>query len=154
MRLFSNKRCPRCETKMPKEAFICPGCRLNFEKYNQATNTAAKQALREGEKERVLLRKGCPSDIKRWKLLLITIFGGWFGAHHYSVGRRGMGLTYTIFLIIGMLFCAAFSLEYSGALMEMLTLAAFGWGIITIMWLADIFKVCLNTYKIPVGRED
>ena len=74
MNIFRNKRCPRCKEKVPVELVSCPSCQLNFQKFESATNKDAKEAIAEGEKERVIMRMGRPSDVKLVPLLLLTIF--------------------------------------------------------------------------------
>ena len=154
MKIFENKHCPRCDYKMPKEAGICPSCRLNFEKFNSATNAQAKEALSQGETDRVILRKGVPSDVSRTKLLLLTIFLGFMGAHYYYVGRKKMGLFFSIFFVVGLVNAALqyFVLPHN-ALFEIVALAALIWGVVILLWLIDIFKVALNKFKVPVSRD-
>ncbi len=154
MKIFENKHCPRCDMKMPKEVMVCPKCRLNFVKFDQATNQEAKAALKLGEKERVLYRKGCSKDIKRWKLLLITIFLGLFGGHNYYVGKTRRGVFFTIFFIIGLIniiITDVLNLRPSGDLWEVFTFLVLIWGVVIFMWVIDIVKVALNRFKIPVS---
>lgn len=150
-----NKRCPRCNTKSPSTAVTCPECQLNFEKFEQATNKDAKRMMRAGEKEQVLMRKGMPADVKRWKVLLLAIFLGFMGAHHYYVGRYKMGIFYTIFFMIGCANAVLVSLVKStptGFWYEIFTLLVLVWGAVLAMWIIDIAKIVVNTYKVPVSR--
>ena len=154
--MFNNKHCPRCSTKMPKEAMVCPSCRLNYIKFNEATNKEAKVALSQGEKDRVLYRTGCPSDVKKWKLILMCVFLGYMGAHHYYVGRKYWGLFYTCFFMIGVinaLVTMFFPQVINTDAFQVFYLLVLIWGIVIVMWLVDIFKICLNRYKIPVSRN-
>ena len=41
MKLKLNKKCPRCNTKVPIGTGVCPSCMLNFQKFNEATNKEA-----------------------------------------------------------------------------------------------------------------
>ena len=154
MKMFENKRCPRCDYKMPKETAVCPSCRLNFEKFNSATNAQAKEALSQGETDRVILRKGVPNDVNRLKLIIITIFLGFMGAHYYYVGRKKMGLFFTLFFVVGLINAA---LQYfvipRTDLTEIIAFASLIWGIVLFLWIIDIFKVALNLFKVPVSRE-
>jgi len=155
MRLFNNKRCPRCNSKMPNEMVICPGCQLNFNKFDSATNAEAKVAMRKGDKDNVLLRTGCPSDISRIKLILLTVFLGFTGAHYYYVGRNKMGLFFSIFCGVGLINSIITTLldaTPSGELYQIFTLCVLMWGFVILIWLVDIAKVCLNKFKIPVSR--
>ena len=156
MNLFKNKRCPRCNTKQPIELVICPGCQLNFNKFDQATNEEAKNAIREGETERVLMRNGRPADVSFIKLLLITLFFGFTGAHYYYVGRHKMGAFFTIFFAVGLVNAIITTLVKAtptGDLYQIFSLLVLIWGAVIAMWIIDIAKVCLNKFKIPVGRK-
>lgn len=153
--LFNSKKCPRCGTKLDKQAMVCPSCGLNYIKFNEATNKEAKQAMIEGEKDRVLLRTGCPSDIKRWKLILMCIFLGCAGGHHYYVGRKYWGLFYSCFFLIGVInaFVTVFFPEVVNTdAFQIFYLLVLIWGIVIVMWIIDLVKICLNKYKIPVSR--
>ena len=156
MSLFKNKRCPRCDSKVPVEMLVCPSCQLNFQKFDTATNKEAKEAIKTGEKERVLMRKGLPSDVKRWKLLLITIFLGLFGGHYYYVGRYKMGAFFSIFFFVGItnaILTALLPEMPKGELYQIFTLLVLIWGVVILMWSIDIAKVVLNKFKVPVSRK-
>jgi len=156
MNLFKNKRCPRCNAKMPIELITCPGCQLNFQKFDSATNKEAKEAMKAGEKERVLMKKGRPSDIKFTPLLLLTIFLGFTGAHYYYVGRYKMGAFFTIFFAVGIvnaILNALLKTSPTGELYEIFTLLVLIWGLVIFLWIIDIAKVCLNKFRIPVSRN-
>jgi len=151
-----NKRCPRCGTKSAYATVICPNCSLNYQKFDQATNKVAKQKLKEGEKEQVLMRKGCPADVKWWKLLLMAIFLGFVGGHHYYVGRVKMGLFYSITLVVYMVvYGIAKLVGFSYVFMyDLYMIAMLMWGVVLLMWIIDVAKICLSHYKIPVSREE
>lgn len=155
MNLYKNKRCPRCNQKMPVEIVSCPKCQLNFQKFETATNSEAKQAIRAGEKERVLLRSGRPMDVKFIPLLLITIFLGFTGAHYYYVGRYKRGAFYSIFCAVGFVNAILTTLldaTPKGDLYQVFMFLVLIWGLVIFLWIIDIAKVCLNKFKIPVGR--
>lgn len=156
MNLFKNKRCPRCNEKVPVEIVVCPSCQLNFHKFDTATNADAKQAMREGENEKVLMRKGCPKDVSKIKLLLLAIFLGFTGAHYYYVGRYKMGGFFTIFFAVGIVNAILHSLLETiptGDLYQIFTLLVLVWGAVIFMWIVDIAKICFNKWKIPVSRS-
>ncbi len=156
MNIFRNKHCPRCKQKMPVELVVCPSCQLNFQKFEDATNAEAKQALREGEKDRVLMRSSRPSDVSFIRLLLITIFCGFFGGHYYYVGRYKMGAFFTIFFVVGIanaIITTLLEAEPSGDLYQIFYLMVLTWGFVLMLWIIDIAKVCLNKFKIPVSRN-
>ena len=62
------------------------------------------------------------SDKSKKKALKYAIFGGWFGLHHYYVGRVIMGLIYT-----------------------------FTFGIGCIGWIIDIIRISLGSYRDNTG---
>ena len=151
-----NKRCPRCEFKVPSEIAVCPRCQLNYNKFNLATNGEAKNAFRQGESERVLYRKGCPSDVNKIKLLLITIFLGFMGGHYYYVGRTKMGVFFSIFALIGItngILVSLLKATPKGDLYQIFYMLVLVWGVVIMLWIVDIVKVCFNRFKIPVSLE-
>ena len=155
MKLRLKKRCPRCGTKVEYEMVHCPECKLNFQKFEQATNKVAKQKIRQGESSNVLMRTGRPADVKLWKLLLMAIFLGFMGGHHYYVGRYKMGIFYTIFFVVGVLNAALENIlknAPSTFAYELFSLLVLVWGAVGIMWIIDVAKICLNKFKIPVSR--
>ncbi len=153
MKFRETKRCPRCNTKVDKSMAICPYCQLNYQKFDMATNEEAKRAYAEKDNDRVLYRKGCPKDVKKWKLLLLAIFLGYMGAHYYYVGRRGHGIFYTIFFIIGIINAVLTHYQYTyasdfGQIFYLLVLV---WGVVVILWIIDIASIIFNRFKIPVS---
>ena len=156
MKLFRNKRCPRCNERIPVELVVCPCCKLNFQKFESATNAEAKAAINAGEKKRVLMRTGRPSDVKLVPLLLLTIFLGFTGAHYYYVGRYKTGAAFTAFFAVGLLnaiLTMLVDINATSTIFQLFTLLVLGWGAVLILWVIDIAKVCMNKFKIPVGRE-
>ena len=156
MNLFKNKHCPRCNTKVPVEIVVCPNCQLNYQKFENATNSEAKQAIKMGEKERVLMRKGRPSDVNFASLLLITILLGFTGAHYYYVGRYKMGAFFTIFFAVGVanaLINTLLKVTPTGDLYQIFIMLVLVWGVVAMLWIIDIAKVLLNKFKIPVSRK-
>lgn len=152
----NNKRCPRCNLKMPAFTKVCPSCGLNFDKFDAATNADAKKMLRAGEKEQVLYRKGCPSDVNKIKLLLLTIFVGFTGAHYYYVGRNKMGIFFSTFFVVGVIYSCLVQFVPNieqFQWFQWVYLLAMVWGVVIILWIVDIAKVCLNRFKIPVSRN-
>lgn len=154
MKWSENKRCPRCDMKVPKAVVVCPKCQLNYNKFDSATNEEARKALASGDKDRVLMRKGCPNDIKKWKLILITIFLGFMGAHYYYVGRNAKGSFYTVFFVIGVLNAIITQIPNftpSGDAWEVFTLLVLIWGLVIVLWIIDMTQVIFNRFKIPVS---
>ena len=129
---------------------------LNFQKFNGATNSAAKKAYQAGEKDQVILRVGLPTDISKTKLLLLTIFLGFIGAHYYYVGRKRMGLFFTSFFFVGIL-NAIISIFFKNIVYteayQVFYMFVLTWGFVILLWMVDIFKVLLNRFKVPVSVE-
>ena len=153
---LKNKRCPRCEFKVPSEITVCPKCQLNYDKFYMATNNEAKHAFELGESERVLYRKGCPSDVNKIKLLLITIFFGFLGGHYYYVGRKKMGIFFSIFAFVGIsngILVTLLKATPTGDLYQIFYMLVLVWGVVVMLWIVDIAKVCFNHFKIPVSLE-
>ena len=153
----NKKTCPRCKQKCFSALTSCPNCQLNFSKFNEATNREAKQAIREHRAEDCVMRIGCPSDVKRLKLIILTVFLGLVGVHNYYVGRFARGIVFSIFFVIGVIntilsFVIPNSL-YNGDLGQLFYLLVLCWGIVIIMWIFDIFNVIFNRFKIPVSRS-
>lgn len=151
---LKNKRCPRCNFKVPKEVQICPQCQLKYQKFNSATNAEGKAALRAGEKDRVLYRASCPSDVSRVALIILTIFLGFTGAHYYYVGRVKMGLFFSTFFVVGVINAIiniVFKAAPTGELYQIFYLLVLVWGFVIFIWIIDIAKVCFNKFKIPVS---
>ena len=154
MKTQFKKRCPRCQRKMVASLKTCPYCSMNFEKFYTATNKEAKEALREGEKHKVVMRTGVPSDVKLYKLLLMSIFVGFVGAHHYYVGRKNMGFFYSIFFGVGIIYTIltiALNFDWTSEIGQFFYLLVMAWGVVIMLWIVDIAKVSFSRYKIPVS---
>ncbi len=156
MNLFKNKHCPRCNSKVPVELVVCSSCQLNFQKFDDATNQEAKEAIRLKENERVLMRKGRPKDVNFVSLLLVTIFLGFTGAHYYYVGRYKMGAFFSTFFAVGVvnaIINSMLKVTPSGEFYQIFVLLVLIWGLVAMLWIIDIAKVLLNKFKIPVSRS-
>lgn len=141
---------------MPVQARVCPGCGLNYDKFEMATNRAGKAALKERRKDDIVMRKGCPTDVNKTKLLLLAVFLGFTGAHNYYVGRYGRGMFFTIFFLFGVanaVLTTLYKSALSGAFFEVLTILSLIWGVVLLTWLFDIINIVLNKYKIPVSLD-
>lgn len=142
------KKCPRCGEKNLEQAIKCADCGLVFERLSWATNKAAKNIMKEGKKNKVIYVTKTPSDIKKWKLILLVIFTGLYGGHYFYVGRYAKA---TVFLTLGALFLVGFILS-SLSLLKGGLLYFFGpiTGCLGIAWFVDILNVCISKFKIPV----
>jgi len=147
------KRCPRCNFKTPSSMATCGNCGLNFNKFNNATNKEAKSAFRMGEKERVLYTKQVPSDVKKWKVLLMSIFGGWFGLHYFNLGRLWRGLLQIVGFVLAFVYThfAVSQNIRTGYLGALILVCGFIWAASVIIWISDIFAIIFNRFKYPVS---
>lgn len=149
------KRCPRCDRKVFLHQPTCQHCGLIFARLSKATNDAAKKALRKKEYNKVIYDKVLPRDMKKWKFLLIAIFLGWCGGHHYYVGKLGKGITSSITFL--MLFVAAFlPIEwwadyYLNAVMWVLIMPH---AFTTVFWIVGVFAIMFNRYRVPIAIDE
>lgn len=145
------KRCPRCDAKNPINAYKCPSCGLIFDRLNIATNEAGKKMLREGKKDKVVWTKDFPSDLKRYKAILLCIFLGLFGAHCYYVGKFTKAIFMSIFGTLTMVIAV---LIVQGLIPEQIfmTSQVIG-GIPIFVWLFDISAICFKRFKVPVSID-
>lgn len=147
-----SKKCPRCGNECLLSQVKCDECGLLFEKVEKATNKEGKRRLYRRQKEQVIYVKKYPSDVKKWKMILITIFFGLFGAHYFYIGKWKKGLAMLIYffivLFIGVIFNAYFLLAWSGNFFSI-----FGplTGVYTLIWMFDIYRVSFNKFKVPVS---
>lgn len=156
MKMKINKKCPRCQFKMHASLKVCPNCSLNYEKFYTATNKDARDAIKSGKKDQVLMRSGFPQDVNKIPFLLLTIFLGFLGVHHYRVGRWKMGLTYSIFFMIACVngvISLFFKNQIPISIYDLFAFLVLGWGLVLILWILDIIKVIFNKYSVPVSRK-
>ena len=147
MKLFQAK-CPRCGEKHMEQATKCEYCGLIFSRLEQATNGAAKRAMKNGKANKVVYVKKAPKDVSKIKLYLYTIFLGLFGAEYFYIGRKIRG---TVMLCCGIISMIFFALSMNGIVVEQVESVYLGiTGIITIAWLFDICNLCFGGLKIPV----
>ncbi|MBO5884421.1 MAG: hypothetical protein J6Q51_01350 [Clostridia bacterium] len=143
-----SKKCPRCGQKNLEQSSRCSDCGLVFERLLVATNKAAKEISKQGKKDKVVYVTKVPSDLKKWKLILLVIFTGMFGGQYFYTGRYAKAAT---FLLFGTIFLIGFILSSMSLLYNGL-LYVFGLttGCLGIAWLMDIINVIINKFKIPV----
>ena len=80
----TTKICPRCGNKCLLAQEKCDDCGLLFSRLQYASNKAAKRKIAHFDSDFVICTKDYPSDLKWWKVLLMTIFTGLFGGHFFS----------------------------------------------------------------------
>ncbi len=149
--MLNYKKCPRCGEKSLKNAVKCSYCGLIFERLKWATNRAGKKMLRAGKKNRVVYTSILPNDLKRYKILLMCIFLGLWGGHLFYVGRLKKGI---VMLVFGIIFIVAGILSMNGLIpVSISTFIYIIVGANGIMWLFDIFNICIKKFKVPVSIE-
>lgn len=149
--MFNDQKCPRCGEKNAKMAVKCSYCGLIFERLKWATNKAGKKMLHLGKKNKVVYTTKLPSDLKMYKILLMCIFLGLFGGHCFYVGRFKKGilmLCFGIVFIIGAILSMNNLIPVSIGTFIYIIVGALG-----IMWVFDIFNICIKKFKVPVSIE-
>ena len=144
-------RCPRCNFKTFNRANVCGRCELNFEKFKLATNEEGIDALRKGEKERVVYTKNLPSDVHKWKLFFLALFLGWTGAHLWKVGRFTRAISHSIGLLFGAAYIILFNFEVNNILWNIGNIMGAFWLVTSIYSIGDIFEIAFNKFKVPVS---
>lgn len=146
-------KCPICGNKIYSDDDACPYCKLRKSVIVNAKNADAKTALKNRQKDNVYLSTYRPSDVSKTKLLLLSIFLGWVGAHCYYVGRMARGFAILATMIIGIALAGipetwALHQYVSGIVAGMF---GFAW---VMMWWLDILAIVGNRFKIPIVIDD
>lgn len=146
------KRCPRCGFKTYNTFDVCGKCGLNYKKFDMATNYEGKDALKKGEKDRVIFTSKLPCDVNKWELLVLTIMLGWAGVHLWKVGRINRAICHLIGLVGFAIYAVIYIYEITniflwnlGNIMGAFWLVTFAFAII------DIIEIALNRFKVPVS---
>ena len=150
-------RCPKCYGKIVKEQTRCGTCGFNLALLEEGSNKEAKKALKGIYKDDVMFTTKIPLDVKKKKLLLFAIFLGLFGVHDFYVGKLYQGLYIcictTVTFILSSLVTALGIITANNAIYIAYQFVLVFQGIAVLMWIADIFKIALERYKIPVYNE-
>ncbi len=155
------KRCPRCNAKVISSEERCHNCGLIFERLKKASNTAAKQAIKRKEYNKVVYSCDLPRDISKVNLLLTAIFLGVFGIQYAKVGRYKMFMFMIISLFLLFLYTLlsvmpaipdwVFDDKYLGMILILITIpSAFE----VMMWGVSIFQIIFNRFKVPVAIDE
>lgn len=149
------QKCPRCGTKALINQHKCPECGLVFARLEMATNKAAAERYKKGERDKVVFVKSTPIDLKRWKLIVYATALGLFGAHYFYTRRWWWGI-YFLFMFTVAAVCVIFngyfmSTQWGTSLVSALGIFV---GIYGVIWIFDIVKVCIGKFKIPVSIPD
>ena len=142
------KRCPRCDNKCLLNATKCEECGLIFSRLEFATNTAAKNMIKKGDRSYILYTSDLPKDISYTKLLIYTLILGLFGAHYYYTGKYIKGI-----LMSAMMAYAIVCLIFNAYLVEYLSFLYLPIGIGVLAWIVSCVYVICKKFKVPVFIE-
>ena len=107
--------------------------------------------LRMGKKNKVVYTTEMPSDLKRYKVLLMCIFWGLFGGHCFYVGRLKKAI---VMLCFGVVFVVGAILSINNIMPTSIgTFIYLIVGALGIMWIFDIVNICIKKFKVPVSIE-
>ena len=142
------KRCPRCDNKCLLNATKCEDCGLIFSRLEFATNTAAKNMIKKGDRSYILYTSDLPKDLSYTKLLIYTLILGLFGAHYYYTGKYIKGI-----LMSAMMAYAIVCLIFNAYLVEYLSFLYLPIGIGVLAWIVSCVYVICKKFKVPVFIE-
>lgn len=142
------KRCPRCDNKCLLNATKCEECGLIFSRLEFATNTAAKNMIKKGDRSYILYTSDLPKDLSYAKLLIYTLILGLFGAHYYYTGKYIKGI-----LMSAMMAYAIVCLIFNAYLVEYLSFLYLPIGIGVLAWIVSCVYVICKKFKVPVFIE-
>lgn len=146
-------KCPICGNKIYQGDKACPYCKLRTDVIVNAKNAPAKEALKKRQKDNIYYSSYRPDDVSKMKLLLLSIFGGFAGAHCYYVGRMGRGFTILIMFVVGLTLAAIPETWALHKYLSGMVAGAFGF-VGVMMWWTDILAIVCNRFKIPIIIED
>lgn|SRR5574344_3091745 len=148
--------CPKCYGKINKNTNRCDYCGFDLKELDGASNKEAKKALRGICKDDVLYTANLPADVSKKKLLLLSIFLGLFGAHDFYVGKfwTGLFMCLTMVIITSLqIILTALGLITDNLLQTFYVIMTIPQGFVIIMWIASIFEIGFEKFKVPVYKE-
>ena len=149
-RFKRTKTCPRCYEKCDLTDAKCPDCGLIFSRLELGSNKLAKKKILQGKKNEVVYNKGYPKDVRKFKVVLLCVFLGIFGAHCFYVGRIGRSIFMAIAGILTLACVTLTSFAFSEVLVSFSVIPS---GIMGFMWIFDLVDVCINKFKIPISVD-
>lgn len=142
--------CPKCGNKIYPDEQECQFCKLKVKNILEASNQKAKDIIKnKQDPQDIVMTDILPKDVKKSKLLLLSIFLGLFGAHCFYVGRMKRGFLIPVLF----LFCVTLvSLPETWVLHAYFgqTFAGLLGCISWFCWWMDITKIIFNKFKVPV----
>ena len=143
-----SKTCPRCNEKCDLTQDKCTDCGLVFARLELGSNKLAKKKILSGNKDEVVYNRGIPKDVKKWKLLVLSIFLGIFGAHNIYVGRFWKGAYMAICGLLSIACVTFTSFSFTDLLLQISVLPC---GIMGFMWLFDMVDIFFGRFRIPIA---
>ena len=137
-----------CDNKCLLNATKCEECGLIFSRLEFATNTAAKNMIKKGDRSYILYTSDLPKDLSYTKLLIYTLILGLFGAHYYYTGKYIKGI-----LMSAMMAYAIVCLIFNAYLVEYLSFLYLPIGIGVLAWIVSCVYVICKKFKVPVFIE-
>lgn len=144
------KKCPRCGERCLSTQNVCPECDLSFSRLKYASNKAAKKRLKKFDSDYIIYTNQYPSDVKFWKIVLLSVFLGMTGAHYYYVGKYVKGGLMTASFVY-LLFCTIFNAELAYFLEQYFLY--FPIGVAAFAWVISVSYVAFRKFKVPVIVE-
>lgn len=126
----------------------CDECGLIFSRLDYATNKAAKEKLKHGDRDYILQVTTLPKDVSYLKLLLYTLFLGLVGGHYYYVGKYVKGVLMTLMFTYA-IFCVIFNTY----IVDYMTLLYIPMGVGVLAWMISCMYVICKKFKVPVSIE-
>lgn len=142
------KHCPRCDNKCIQTAEKCDDCGLIFSRLDFATNKAAKELMKKGERDYIIYTTQLPKDLSYTKLLLYTLLLGLVGAQYYYTGKYIKGFLMTTCFAI-----ATIGVIFNSFLLNVIELIYIPCGIAVIAWIVSCVYVISRKFKVPICLE-
>lgn len=148
-------RCPVCGAKLVGKQ-ICPYCKITDEQITSASNRKVKEYRKTGNKDLICYTNVIPKDLSKLKIILYTIFLGWFGINHLYVLRPVRG-TFSIVATVGSIMISIIGIVLSIKIQFWRTVYNLFYSILfymmafnVLLWVFDIFAVIFKGFKVPV----
>ncbi len=141
------QKCPRCGERYISAQEKCSECGLIFSRLQYASNKVAKRQLMHFNYDYVVYTSKLPKDVKKWKLVLYSIFLGLFGGHYFYVGKFGKAITMCIGFVY-LIVCTILN-PILAPYMEANYLYV-PIGIYAMAWIVSMVFVFFNKFKVPI----
>lgn len=146
------KKCPRCGNKCLVEQARCEECDLIFSRLEFASNKAAKRHILHRDSDYVIQTEQLPKDVKRWKIMLLSVLTGLVGGHYYYVGKFIKGALMSLMFVF-LVFATIFNSQIVALGDSATTLFYFPIGIYGFAWLISLVYVFCGKFRVPVIVE-